>query len=117
MTTETIFVRKPCNLQDVLRGTAEIRAIRAMRGETDTPDDDYYAIAAEVHLTAAEWAEFTRDMHQGQSWIADFIWEHRNSKAGLCLCIRVTGDGSQIALIVDPQGYDYARYVGIEPTA
>lgn len=31
MTTETIFVRKPCTLADVVRGTAEIRAIRAAK--------------------------------------------------------------------------------------
>lgn len=55
MTTETIFVRKPCTLADVVRGTAEIRAIRAMRGDSGTSDDDRCTVAAEKHLTAAEW--------------------------------------------------------------
>jgi hypothetical protein len=49
MTTETIFVRKPCTLADVVRGTAEIRAIRAMRGDSGTSDDDRCTVAAEKH--------------------------------------------------------------------
>lgn len=72
MTTETIFVRKPCNLQDVLRGTAEIRAIRAMRGDSGTPDDDRCTVAAGKHLTAAEWADFTGDFSRDRDWLANF---------------------------------------------
>lgn len=104
MTTETIFVRKPCTLADVVRGTAEIRAIRAMRGDSGTS-------AAEKHLTAAEWADFTGDFFRGRDWLANFARQNVGD------CIRVTGDGAQLALIVDPQGYGYARYVGIAPTA
>lgn len=110
MTTETIFVRKPCTLADVVRGTAEIRAIRAMRGDSGTSDDDRCTVAAEKHLTAAEWADFTGDFFRDRDWLANFARQNVGD------CIRVTGDGAQLALIVDPQGYGYARYVGIAPT-
>lgn len=102
MTTETIFVRKPCTLADVVRGTAEIHAIRAMRGDSGTSDDD--------RCTVAEWADFTGDFFRDRDWLANFARQNVGD------CIRVTGDGAQLALIVDPQGYGYARYVGIEPT-
>ena len=110
MTTETIFVRKPCTLADVVRGTAEIHAIRAMRGDSGTSDDDRCTVAAEKHLTAAEWADFTGDFFRDRDWLANFARQNVGD------CIRVTGDGAQLALIVDPQGYGYARYVGIAPT-
>lgn len=94
----------------VVRGTAEIRAIRAMRGDSGTSDDDRCTVAAEKHLTAAEWADFTGDFFRDRDWLANFARQNVGD------CIRVTGDGAQLALIVDPQGYGYARYVGIEPT-
>ena len=36
---------------------------------------------------------------------------------GATPCLRVTGDGSEIVLLIDPSGYSYARYVGIERAA
>jgi hypothetical protein len=42
--------------------------------------------------------------------------EERNqfSKGAYRACVRVASEGSKFSLIIDPQGYNYARYVAVE---
>ena len=76
-----------------------------------------YYVAEERELSNQDWAVFTENLLEYQDWISAF--SHRsypNDEDGIP-CLRVTTPGSEIALIIDTQGYDYARYVGIEESA
>lgn len=104
------FVRKPVCLDDVRDG---IRRIIDHFG----PERDSYYVAAERHLSQTEWAEFTADLFADRDWIEEFSNQDHPDIEGAPACIRVTGEGSETVLLVDPQGYTYARYVAIESPA
>jgi hypothetical protein len=106
----TTFVGKPSCLKDVLNDSD---AIRRRRGGKDA--DGYY-VAAEKHLTAPQWRAFTANLLADRDWIAAFAAQDYRRNGELTACLRVTGDGSELALLIDPSGYGYARYVGVERT-
>lgn len=105
----TTFVCKAATLQEALE--REHRLLD-QRGGIHT---DKCRIVAEQHLSQIEWAEFTANLLKDRDWLQRFSEEHSSeSTAEVPVCIRVTGEGSQIALLIDTQGYDYARYVGFD---
>ena len=105
---KTTFVKKPFTLSNVLSGRDQIRSWYS--GQDMTP----CYIAAEKHLSASEWSDFTEDLLTEREWIADFSTQEYEDEGEAVACLRVTGDGSEIALLIDPSGYSYARYVGVE---
>ena len=105
--SKTIFVRKPGTLAEVKAGIAEHKRF------FDSKGGDYY-VAEERQLSNQEWQEFTNSFLTDREWISDFCAKEYPANGKQTPCIRVTCPGSEIALIVDPQGFDYARYVGIE---
>ena len=104
---KTIFVRKPSNLVELKSGIEEYKRLFNSKGS------DYY-VAEELQLSNQEWERLT------ESFLDDRYCFHQFSEKNLpdteegTPCIRVTCPSSEIALIIDTQGYDYARYVGIE---
>ena len=104
------FIRKPVTMKDVREGTSWIV-------ENFGAGRDRCYVAAEKHLTAAEWKKFTGDLLDDRSWIQEYAEKDLPMIEGASPCLRVTGDGSEIALLVDPSGYGYARYVAIEQPA
>lgn len=106
----TTFVRKPVCLNDVREGT---RWIAAHFG----PARERYYVAEERHLSRMEWADFTTHLLEDRDWIEAFANQDHPAIDGAAPCIRVTGEGSEVTLLVDPQGYTYARYVAIESPA
>lgn len=106
----TTFVRKPVCLNDVRSGAEFIRRHYG-------PDHHPYYVAAEHHLSQTEWAEFTADLFADCDWIEKFSNQDHPEIEGAPACIRVTGEGCKTVLLVDPQGYSYARYVAIESPA
>ena len=104
---KTIFARKPVNLNQLKSDVADLKRLFNSQG-------DAYYVAEELKLSNREWENLT------DSLLEDRFCFHRFSERRLPTteegvpCVRVTTLGSQIALIVDTQGYDYARYVGIE---
>ena len=105
--SKTIFVRKPSTLAEVKAGIAEHKRF------FDSKGGDYY-VAEERQLSNQEWREFTNSFLTDREWISEFNAKEYAADGEQLPCIRVTCPGSEIALIVDPQGFDYARYVGIE---
>ena len=105
--SKTIFVCKPSTLTEVKDGIAEHKRF------FDSKGGDYY-VAEERQLSNQEWQEFTNSFLTDREWISDFCAKEYPANGKQVPCIRVTCPGSEIALIVDPQGFDYARYVGIE---
>lgn len=106
----TTFVRKPVCLNDVRSGTRWII-------DHFGPARESYYIAAERHLSQMEWEDFTNSLLEDRDWIEEFSNQDHPDIEGASACIRVTGEDSEIALLVDPQGYTYARYVAIESPA
>ncbi len=104
---KTIFVRKPSNLAELKSGIEECKRLFDSKGA------DYY-VAEELKLSNQEWERLT------ESFLEDRFCFHQFSEKNLpeteegTPCIRVTCPSSEIALIIDTQGYDYARYIGIE---
>ena len=109
---KTTLSRKPTNLETVLHDCDEIRSWH--NGE-DTID---YYIAEEKHLNASEWNSLIHNFLKDRDWIAAFTAEEYEDdmEEGIGV-LRVTGEGSEIALLIDPSGHHYARYVGIECVA
>jgi len=105
--SKTIFVCKPTTLAEVKDGIAEHKRF------FDSKGGDYY-VAEERQLSNQEWEEFTNSFLTDREWISDFCAKEYSANGKQTPCIRVTCPGSEIALIIDPQGFDYARYVGIE---
>ena len=105
--SKTIFVRKPSTLAEVKAGIAEHKRF------FDSKGGDYY-VAEERQLSNQEWQEFTNSFLTDREWISEFNAKEYPADGEQLPCIRVTCPGSEIALIIDPQGFDYARYVGIE---
>lgn len=104
---KTTFICKPVCLAELLSRSDAVRSRCVL-------DRDEYSIAAERRLSATDWKEFTADFLADRSWLEAFS-NRKHPRAGEKVeCIRVTSPCSRIALIVDTQGYSYARYIGIE---
>ena len=103
----TFFARKPVNLQQLRSDDAELRRAFHSKGEL-------YYIAEEKELSNQEWDKFARDLLVDTDWAYAFSNRHFAENENGLPCSRVTTPGSEIALIIDIQGYSYARYIGIE---
>ena len=100
---KTVFIRKPGTLDDVIRYTRR----------AEQPTDLYY-IAEEIQLGEQDFFDLHENMLADREWIREFSnWLHP-MKGDAVPAIRVTCQGSATVLIIDPQGYDYPRYVGFE---
>ena len=104
---KTIFVRKPIDLDAVKAGIAEQKRL------FDSKGCDYYVAEGRL-LSNQEWREFTNNFLTDREWITEFNAKEYPADGDQIPCIRVTRPDLEIALIIDPQGFDYARYVGIE---
>ena len=105
---KTTFVRKPCTLDDVRRGAQWIETRHG--GEAL---NNYY-IAKEVQLEENEFFDLHEDLVSDRDWIREFSNQEHPRKGDAVPAIRVTCKGSLYVLIIDPQGYNYPRYVGQE---
>jgi len=104
---KTTFVRKPVCMDDVRSGMEKIRSWFG-------GDRTHYYVASEIELTREEWDSLTDNFFARREWIAEFSNQDHPSEYSVHACIRVTCRESHEALIIAPEGYDYARYVAIE---
>ena len=105
---KTTFVRKPCTLDEVrLRATC----IEAQH-DGEALDSDY--VAKEVQLEENEFFALHDNLLADRDWCREFSNRLHPMKGDAVAAIRVTCKGSLTVLIIDPQGYDYPRYVGLE---
>lgn len=100
---KTVFIRKPGTLDDVVRYTRR----------AEQPTDLYY-VAEEVQLDEQEFFDLHENMLADRRWIAEFSNRDYPMRGRAVPAIRVTCKHSATVLIIDTQGYDYARYVGME---
>ena len=104
---KTIFARKPVNLNQLKSDVADLKRLFNSQG-------DAYYVAEELQLSNQEWERLTEDFLADRPCFHQFSEKNLPTTEEGTPCIRVTAPGSEIALIIDTQGYDYARYVGFE---
>lgn len=105
---KTTFVRKPCTLDYVREATEWIENRHG--GERI---DSYY-IAKEVQLEENEFFALHENLSVERDWVREFSNQNHPAKDGAVPAIRVRCKGSLTVLIIDPQGFEYPRYVGLE---
>ena len=106
--SKTTFVCKPCTLDDVRTGAAQIEERHG--GEAL---DSYY-VAEEIQLEENAFFELHEDLVSDRAWCREFSNRLHPMRDGAVPAIRVSCRGSLTVLIIDPQGFDYPRYVGLE---
>ena len=105
---KTTFVRKPCTLDDVRTRAAQIEERHG--GEAL---DSYY-VAEEIQLGENVFFELHENLLAERGWCREFSHRLHPMADGAVPAIRVSCRGSLTVLIIDPQGFDYPRYVGLE---
>ena len=105
---KTTFVRKPCTLDDVRTRAAQIEERHS--GEAL---DSYY-VAEEIQLGENAFFELLKNLLAERDWCRELSHRLPPMVYGAVPAIRVSCRGSLTVLIIDPQGFDYPRYVGLE---
>lgn len=88
------FSRKPANLRSILREHSGYHI-----------EEERVSVNAIKTMTAAEYDAYVCDMSRAQDWIASF-----KGLGDRCIVIRAP---ARLTLYIRPDGYDYARYVGL----
>lgn len=97
---EACFVRKPLNLQEVINGSKSCEPECYIVEETLDFDSEEYEKATMNFFDKEEW-----------SWLQEFGGFNGECRS----VVKITCLGKP-TLLIDSQGFDYARYVAIEPT-
>lgn len=108
---KTTFIRKPCTLEDVQEGTKWIES------RHDGQALDSYYVAEEIQLDENTFFALHEDLVSDRDWIAAFSNQEHPMRDGAVAAIRVTCAHSLTVLIIDPQGFNYPRYVGLGEAA
>lgn len=105
-TEVAIFHRKP----------ASIDAMKQAEANGITVNKSNYKVIGTKELSGEEFDDFAKHLSSGSySWLKDmYKAEESNSGTFNCIEVKNTDDGS-MTLLVDPNGYDYARYVAMKP--
>ena len=98
-----IFHRKP----------ASVDAMRAAEQNGITVNKSNYKIVGTKELSGDEFNNFANHLSSGSyEWLKDY---NDTSNSGEFKCVEVVNsDDDSYTLLVDPQGYDYARYAAIK---
>ena len=101
MYPKAVFSSKPVNLE-------EVRQARVQAPES-------FRIQDSITLPEDEWADFTHHLLKDRAWIRAYNllvnqqgWHGTDAVRD---CLLVQNPAGDECLVIDPQGYDYARYV------
>lgn len=106
-TAVAIFHRKP----------ESVKAIKAAEANGITTNKSNYKVVGTKELSSQEFEQFANHLSQPTEWLKEF--SDINDESGMFTCVEVKNkeDETSYSILVDPQGYDYARYAAInEPT-
>ena len=105
-TEVAIFHRKPKSIEEMKK--AEANGI--------TVNKSNYKVIGHKELSPEEFDDFAKHLSDGKySWLQDMYNKVSKSDTGMFNCIEVTKAGdSSTSLLVDPNGYDYARFAAIK---
>ena len=74
--------------------------------------EEPYVVEKEIALSAKEYDEFTDDLLVDREWITKNK-NHMRMDEGIWHCLLVKCDSRKRKILVQSEGYDYARYIGI----
>lgn len=72
-----------------------------------------YTVIATKELSDKEFEDFSNNLSSSYPWLKELY--NVEDSSGVFNCIEVTG-GKDYSILVDPSGYDYARYAAINGT-
>lgn len=72
-----------------------------------------YTVVATKELSDKEFEDFSNNLSSSYPWLKELY--NVEDSSGVFNCIEVTG-GKDYSILVDPSGYDYARYAAINGT-
>ena len=101
---KAIFISKAATLEEVRKELERATTQEACK------------VIATKKLSETEWTELTESLLSDRDWISEFnrkIKENPRTNWSKRNCIKVTCEGKSESLLIDPQGYDYARYTAI----
>ena len=70
-----------------------------------------------IRLSGAEYDHFASNMLKDYDFIKDNAGHMYHGEAGRRHCLLVMGEGRRDGILVESQGYDYARYTSLLPNA
>ena len=105
---KAFFTSKPATLEEVKEAYEYAKA----NGTMETLLQPYY-IASRKTLTIMEWNNFINAFLQDRDWLTKFSEKNYGMKSKSTPCILVRCPEQTISLLIDTQGYAYARYVAI----
>ena len=105
---KAFFTCKPANLEEVKEAYERAEA----NGTMDILQQTYY-IASRKTLNTAEWDSLTSAFLEDRDWLTGFSEKNYGMKGTATPCILVRCPEKKKALLIDTQGYAYARYVAI----
>lgn len=85
--------------------------LRNRQLDGDTPVSEYIVVGHK-DLSEEEWNQFTENLNEPQSWLEGVKAIDRKNYSFNVL--EVTTSSVDYSLLVDPLGYNYARYIGIK---
>ena len=88
-----------------------------LRNKQETIRTECCEIACVVELSNAEFCNFRRRPLSDRDFIKDHLQELKSDKLNPIPCMLVLGEGVDDGILVDPEGYDYARYTAYIPMA
>ena len=79
--------------------------------DNETPASNYIVVDT-IDLPEEEWNNLTNNLNQQQTYLSDIkSMDRKNYSFNV---VKITSSAANYALLVDPLGYNYPRYVGIE---
>lgn len=99
-----LFGRKICDLEELRELTIQAN----QEGRKGQP----YTVIREVILDDEDFKKFSSDFLENQLWISPK--DGGVNHDGEIRCIRVINSSTGEKVLVNSEGYDYARYTGLE---
>ena len=104
---KTVFVRKAVDIDEVREESTQY----LLSNDGQAPDE--YYVAQEIQLEENAFFDLLSNLYEDRDWIRAFSNHDYPMKGEAVAAMRVTCKGSLTVLIIDPQGFGYARYVGL----
>ena len=99
-----LFGRKVCTLAEL----KEVTDHAIKRGQPGHP----YTVTREVHLSNEDFTTFSSNLLRDQPWITKD--DGGVNQEGKIRCIRVINQDTGDIILVNNEGFDYARYTSLE---
>lgn len=93
------------------KAKAGIEDIRQQQKDGVVQQKSSYIVVEEVNLSTADFDEFTSDFSQPREFLENIKPLDRKNYA--FNVVKVNGEGAPYSVLVDPTGFNYARYVAI----